>query len=66
MGLQGVPAFKIGEEIVVGLDIGKIQRLLDYTVTPCESCKKRMRVPKGKGKIKVTCPSCGHKFIKDT
>lgn len=66
LGLQGVPAFKIGEEIVVGLDIQKIQSLLDYTVTPCESCNKRMRVPKGKGKLKVTCPNCGHKTIKNT
>lgn len=30
----------------------------------CKSCKKKLRVPRGKGKIEVTCPHCGAKFIK--
>lgn len=29
----------------------------------CRSCKKKMRVPRGKGKIEVTCPHCGEKFV---
>ena len=29
----------------------------------CGKCKKKMRVPRGKGKIEVTCPHCGEKFI---
>lgn len=32
----------------------------------CKKCGKRMRVPKGKGKIEITCPHCGEKFIKRT
>lgn len=32
----------------------------------CKKCKKRLRVPKGKGKIEITCPHCGNKFIKKT
>lgn len=32
----------------------------------CPECKKELRVPKGKGKIKITCPHCGHQFIKKT
>lgn len=29
----------------------------------CKSCGRMIRVPKGKGKIQVTCPSCGSKKI---
>ena len=32
----------------------------------CPSCKQMVRLPKGKGKIIVTCPSCHHKFEKRT
>ena len=30
----------------------------------CPSCKQRVRVPKGKGKISIHCPKCGVDFIK--
>lgn len=33
-----------------------------YTYITCTSCKKYMRVPKGKGHIRVTCPHCSTKF----
>lgn len=29
----------------------------------CENCKKTLRVPRKKGKIKVKCKNCGHTFI---
>ena len=32
----------------------------------CPKCKTTLRVPKGKGKISITCRSCGEKFIKKT
>ena len=32
----------------------------------CPECKTECRVPKGKGKIRITCPKCGHQFIKRT
>ncbi len=34
-----------------------------YKYLKCKNCKKKMRVPRGKGKIEVTCPHCGEKFI---
>lgn len=32
----------------------------------CPNCKQMVRVPKGRGKIKITCPKCTTKFIKKT
>lgn len=32
----------------------------------CKGCGKTVRVPKGKGKICITCPVCGHEFVKKT
>ena len=32
----------------------------------CPRCRQQVRVPKGKGKISITCPKCQEKFIKTT
>ena len=32
----------------------------------CPSCRQRVRVPKGRGRISIRCPKCGNKFIKKT
>lgn len=32
----------------------------------CPRCRQPVRVPKGKGKIAITCPKCREKFIKKT
>ena len=32
----------------------------------CPRCRQPVRVPRGKGKIAITCPRCKEKFIKKT
>ena len=34
----------------------------DYKFFQCPGCKNRLRVPRGKGKIQITCPRCGQRF----
>ena len=34
----------------------------EYKHLKCPQCGRRMRVPRKKGKLRVTCPSCGHRF----
>ena len=37
-----------------------------YRYFKCPSCGKTLRVPKNKGRIQITCPKCGERFIKKT
>ena len=32
----------------------------------CPKCRQVVRVPRGKGKISITCPKCREKFIRKT
>ena len=32
----------------------------------CPKCRQTIRVPRGKGKIAITCPKCHYEFIKKT
>lgn len=66
LNLKGVPAFVIGDEVIEGFDKDRIESLLDYFITPCPKCSAKMRVPKNKGNIKVTCPKCEEKFVINT
>ena len=45
-----------------------LERLKDreHKYFSCPKCRQSVRVPKGKGKISITCPKCREKFIKKT
>ena len=62
LGIRGVPAFIIGDDVIVGLDTQKIISALDYSVIKCPHCGIKTRVPKNKGTIKITCKKCNNQF----
>ena len=35
-----------------------------YRFFKCPQCKQKVRVPKGRGKICITCPKCNTEFVK--
>ncbi|MBR5246077.1 MAG: hypothetical protein IKV25_01740 [Clostridia bacterium] len=44
----------------------KIRDRKTHRYFKCKNCKTVMRVPKGRGKIEITCPKCRAKVIKKT
>ena len=50
---------------------GKINGLKDqwanrklYHYYRCPKCRQKLRVPRGRGRIQISCPRCGTQFIK--
>lgn len=37
-----------------------------YKYLKCKECGQKLRVPRKKGRIEITCPKCRHTFIKKT
>lgn len=38
----------------------------DHKYFDCPHCRQPVRVPRGKGKISITCPKCREKFVRKT
>ena len=36
----------------------------NFRFFPCPGCRETLRVPKGTGKVLITCPRCGERFQK--
>ena len=45
-----------------------VERLKDrqHRYFTCPKCRQTVRVPRGKGKVAITCPRCKERFIKKT
>lgn len=40
----------------------KMKQRKEYKFFVCPTCKTNLRVPKGKGKVNITCSKCGNRF----
>ena len=45
-----------------------LQRIKDreHRYYDCPRCRQQVRVPRGKGKIAISCPKCKEKFVRKT
>lgn len=50
----------------IKLLMNKIRDRKTHRYFKCKECKTVLRVPKGRGKIEITCPKCRMKTIKKT
>ena len=44
------------------LQMEKVRSGKNYKFFNCPSCGNTLRVPRGKGSIRITCPKCGERF----
>ena len=44
--------------------VNRVKNGKKYRYFVCPKCKKRLRVPRGVGKVTITCKDCGTKFDK--
>ncbi|MBQ9852117.1 MAG: hypothetical protein IJO37_04290 [Ruminiclostridium sp.] len=45
---------------------GKAEQNKQYKIFKCPACSQKLRVPRGKGTVKITCRQCGATFEKKT
>ena len=57
--------FRIREHFLGMIRVRKEQwvQRKDYKFFVCPACKATLRVPKGRGKIKIVCRKCGNSFM---
>lgn len=55
---------EIKHKVVKALHLNRVGQMKEYRFFKCPTCKQTVRVPRGKGKIKIHCPKCQNDFVK--
>lgn len=42
--------------------LARARQSREYKFFRCPGCRNRLRVPRGKGRLQITCPRCGQRF----
>ncbi|MCL2046716.1 MAG: hypothetical protein FWG88_10080 [Oscillospiraceae bacterium] len=50
----------------IGRLLANVKHGKTHRFIKCNGCGNTLRVPKGSGKLQITCPKCGERFIKKT
>ncbi len=66
MGAEGVPVIVVGLEIIRGFDKARLEILFGKLIIECPKCRQKLRLPRNKGTLKVTCKACQEIFKVDS
>ncbi|MBQ9141437.1 MAG: hypothetical protein IJX63_06535 [Lachnospiraceae bacterium] len=48
----------------LGKKKSELQQRKTHHIYKCPNCKQKIRVPRGRGRIAITCRKCQHEFVK--